>query len=256
MQKQFYQEVREKKFYSLEQLNSAFREYLGRLNIAVMKDWGVRRVDRFEGERHLLKPCPIANWEQSEWRKARVHADCHVQVLKKFYSVPYSQVGREVRVRVTTRLIEIFDQDLNPLCSHARLHGRETHSTDQRHYPPEKLACAQFSVQLALREAAKVGCETEKLVGHLLSGSYPLKYLRRVQGILRLRQSGRVTQAALEHAAKMAMQFNKLHFQYVQNAAEHFDKNGSRPVAVRSAPVRDPNQMYLHNQSPDIGQET
>jgi hypothetical protein len=90
-----------------------------------------------------------------------------------------------------------------------------------------------------------------------LSGSYPLKYLRRVQGILRLHQSGRATRAGLEHAAKMAMQFNKLHFQYVQNAADHFDKNGNRPVVVRAAPVRDPDQMYLHNnQSPVQGQET
>ena len=257
VQKQFYQEVRERKFYSLDELNQAFRKYLDRLNVGVMKDWGVSRVDRFEGERHLLKPCPVENWEQSEWRKAKVHADCHVQVLKKFYSVPYVHVGRAVRVRVTARLIEVFDQDLNPLCSHARLHGRETHSTDPRHYPPEKVACAQFSVQAALRDAEKVGDETLKLVSQLLSGSYPLKYLRRVQGILRLHQSGRVTRSGLEHAAKMAMQFNKLHFQYVQNASEHFDKNGNRPIAVRSAPVRDPNQMYSHNnQSPIIGQET
>jgi transposase len=256
VQKQFYQEVREKKFYSIEDLNRAFREYLERLNLGVMKDWGVSRVNRFEGERHLLRPCPIENWEQSEWRKAKVHADCHVQVLKKFYSVPFVHVGREVRVRISSRLIEIFDQDLNPLCTHARLHGREIHSTDQRHYPPEKLACAQFSVQHALREATKIGPETEKLIGALLSGSYPLKYLRRVQGILRLHQSGRVTKQGLEHAGKMAMQFNKLHFQYVQNAAEHFDKNGNRPTVVRSAPVRDPSQMYLHNQSPTYGQET
>ena len=256
VQKQFYQEVRDQKFYSLDELNRTFRTYLDRLNSALMKDWGVSRMARFEGERALLKPCPVENWEQSEWRKAKVHADCHVQVLKKFYSVPYAHVGREVRVRVTSRLIEVFDQDLSPLCSHARLHGRETHSTDSRHYPPEKVACAQFSVQLALREAEKIGSETEKLVGQLLSGSYPLKYLRRVQGILRLHQSGRVTRAGLEHASKMAMQFNKLHFQYVQNAAEHFDKNGNRPVVVRAAPVRDPNQMYLHNQSPVQGQET
>lgn len=256
VQKQFYQEVREKKFYSLEELNQAFRKYLERLNLNVMKDWGVSRADRFEGERHLLKPCANANWEQSDWRRAKVHADCHAQVLKKFYSVPYAYVAREVRVRVTSRLIEIFDQDLNSLCSHARLHGSETHSTDQRHYPPEKLACAQFSVQAALREATKIGPETEKLVGELLSGSYPLKYLRRVQGILRLHQSNRVTKLGLEHASKMALQFNKLHFKYVQNAAEHFDKNGNRPVVVRSAPIRDPKQIYLHNQSPTYGQET
>jgi transposase len=98
VQRQFYQEARGRSFYSLAELNGSFREYLERLNCAVMKDWGVSRRDRFEGERALLKPCPLQNWEQSEWRTAKVHADCHVQVLKKFYSVPYKFVGREVRV--------------------------------------------------------------------------------------------------------------------------------------------------------------
>ena len=258
VQKQFYQEVRDRTFYSLEELNQDFRLYLDRLNRAVMKDWGVSRLDRFEGERALLRQCPVHNWEQAEWRKAKVHADCHVQVLKKFYSVPYVHIGREVRVRVTSKLIEIFDEDLNPLASHARVHGSERYSTDERHYPAEKLAQTQFSVQSALRESAKIGPETETLITRLLSGSYPLKYLRRVQGILRLHQSGRVTKLAIEHASKMATQFNKPYLQYVQNAAEHFDKNGNRPVVARAAPVRDPNQMYLHenNQSPEYGQET
>ena len=96
IQKQFYQEVRERQFYGLDELNIAFREYLSRLNSGVMKDWGVSRGDRFEGEKLLLNPCPAANWEQSEWRKAKVHADCHVQVLKKFYSVPYKDLAPRI----------------------------------------------------------------------------------------------------------------------------------------------------------------
>ncbi len=250
IQKQFYQEVRDRQFYGLAELNVAFREYLERLNGAVMKDWGVSRRDRFEGEKLLLKSCPAANWEQSEWRKAKVHADCHVQVLKKFYSVPYKFVGREVRVRVTSKLIEVFDHDLNVLAAHTRLLGKETHSTDIRHYPEEKVALTQFSVQLGLREAEKIGPETLKLVTALLSGSYPLKYLRRVQGILRLYQSSRVTRKGLEHASKMGMTYGKLQFGYIQVTAEYFDRSGNRPSLVRSAPKRELDEIYLHNQIP------
>jgi hypothetical protein len=247
IQRQFFQEIRNRKFYSLEELNKCFREYLEKLNSNVMKDWGVSRAERFIGEKDLLKPCPNENWEISEWRTAKVHADCHVQVLKKFYSVPYTYVGREVRVRVNSKLIEVFDQDLNPIAAHARIHGREIYSTNTKHYPEEKLALTQFSVQQALREATRIGPETEKLVSELLSGSHPLKYLRRVQGILRLKQSGRVTAAGLEHACKMALMFNKTQYSYVQASAEYFDKNGAKPSAVRSAPVREVGSMYLHN---------
>ena len=247
IQKQFFQEVRERNFYSLEELNQCFRIYLEKLNSGKMKDWGVSREERFSGEKHLLKPCPINNWEESEWRRAKVHADCHVQVLKKFYSVPYQNVGREVRVRVSTKLVEVFDDNLSVLAAHARLLGRETHSTEPRHYPEEKLALTQFSVRIARQESQRVGPETERLVSELLSGSYPLRYLRRVQGILRLHQSGRVTKQALEHACKMGLAFRKHQFPYIQATAEYFDKSGNRPRSVAAAPVRELSSIFLHN---------
>jgi hypothetical protein len=247
IQRQFFQLVRDKTFYSLIELNDCFRIYLERLNGAVMKDWGVTRQDRFAGERHLLKACPAQNWETADWKPAKVHADCHVQVLKKFYSVPYKFVGREVRIKITSKLIEVFDRDLNPLAAHARLLGKETHSTDSRHYPEEKVALVQFSVQLALKKAERIGPEASKLVGHLLTGQYPLKYLRRVQGILRLHQSSRVSREALEHASKMAMTFNKTQFGYIQTTAQYFDKSGNKPNVVRTAPRREASSVYLHN---------
>lgn len=247
VQRQFFQEVRNQTFYSLEELNRSFWIYLKRLNTAEMKDWGVSRNERFEGEKHLLKPCATENWELAEWRASKVHADCHIQVQKKFYSVPYKYIGREVRVRVTTKLIEVFDHDLNPLAAHAKLVGRQTHSTDQRHYPEEKVALVQFSVQHAIRESEKIGAETLRLVNSLLSGAYPLRYLRRVQGILRLYQSKRVTKEALEHACKMGMTYQKTQFPYIQSTAQYFDKNGLKPSVVRSAPIREMSSVYLHN---------
>lgn len=246
IQRQFFQEVREKAFYSLAELNRAFREYIDRLNQAVMKDWGTTRLERFEGERHLLKPCPAQNWESAEWKSAKVHADCHVQVLKKFYSVPYTYVGREVRVKVTAKLIEVFDRDLNPLAAHARLLGKELYSTEAKHYPAEKVAQVGFSVSQAQRQAERIGPETARLVDHLLSGPHPLRYLRRVQGILRLEQSGRVSREGLEHASRLGMTFNKTQFGYIQSTAEYFDKNGNRPSVVRTAPRREASSMYLH----------
>jgi len=247
VQRQFFQEVRDQKFYTLADLNKSFIIYCQRLNLAVMKDWGVSRSERFEGEKDLLKPCALQNWEVAEWKPAKVHADCHVQVHKKFYSVPFKYVGQEVRVKVTSKLIEIFDRDLNPLASHARIFGSTTHQTDSRHYPEEKVALVQFSVAMAMRNAERVGPETMKLVGDLLSGPYPLKYLRRVQGILRLYESGRVTTAGLEYACKMGTLYGKNQFMYLESTAEYFDKNGNKPSAVRSAPRREANTVHLHN---------
>jgi transposase len=51
IQRDFFQEVRNQVFYSLEELNETLRHYLERLNHQVMKDYGVSRAQRFEEER-------------------------------------------------------------------------------------------------------------------------------------------------------------------------------------------------------------
>jgi len=58
IQRDFFQEVRNRTFYSLADLNTAFRHYLERLNHAVMKDYGISRAQRFEGEKEGLKDLP------------------------------------------------------------------------------------------------------------------------------------------------------------------------------------------------------
>jgi hypothetical protein len=55
IQRQFYQEVRERVFYSLADLNLEFRKYCDCLNSQKMKDYGVSRLERFATEKPLLK---------------------------------------------------------------------------------------------------------------------------------------------------------------------------------------------------------
>ena len=65
-----------------------------------MKDYGVSRNQRFEEEKKQLKAQPPRlPFEISEWRQAKVHPDCHIQVEKNFYSVPFVYVGQRVRVQ-------------------------------------------------------------------------------------------------------------------------------------------------------------
>ena len=56
IQRGFFQEARNRIFYSLSELNEALRQYLERLNHQVIKDYGVSRAERFEEEKKHLKP--------------------------------------------------------------------------------------------------------------------------------------------------------------------------------------------------------
>jgi transposase len=51
LQRDFYQQVRNHVFYSLEELNTVLRRYLEELAHTVMKDYGVSRAERFEEEK-------------------------------------------------------------------------------------------------------------------------------------------------------------------------------------------------------------
>jgi len=244
-QRQFFNEVRERVFYSLSELNAAYRAFKRRLNGAPMKDHGdLSRDDRFEKERSLLKPLPAERYELAIWKNVRVHPDCHVQVERRFYSVPYIYVGQELRARIRTKLVEIFSPDSQAVAVHPRLLGTERASTLEAHYPEQKLAVARFEVRAALTLAKRIGPNTRLLVESLVSGTHPLRHLRRIQGILRLAQSGIVKNSSLEYAADQAMKFNKKNFNYVKQAAVFFENGGSRPRLI--TPPRNASDLYLH----------
>jgi transposase len=249
VQRGFFQEVRNRVFYSLQQLNEALKDYLQRLNHQVMKDYGVSRSQRCE-EKKFLKALPPSPFELSEWRQAKVHPDCHIQVEKNFYSVPFVYVGQKVRIRLTEKMLEVFNEDSQTLTAHTRLKGIGKFSTYDFHYPEAKLSVARFEVHHAKDQATQLGPHVEKLVGELLSGQHPLRHLRRVQGILRLAKRYPITPEALDHACQRALTFNKTRLAYIKDCALYFVTHGQRPTLL--APKRKPDTVHLH-QAADSG---
>lgn len=244
VQRGFFQEVRNRVFYSLPELNQALRDYLKRLNHEVMKDYGVSRSERFEAEQKQLKPLPLTPFELSEWRQAKVHPDCHVQVEKNFYSVPFIYVGQKVRVRLTDNIVEVFSEDSQPLTAHTRLRGIGQFSTYDFHYPEKKLSVVRFEIRHAQSQAQQLGPYVEQLVEQLFSGSHPLRHLRRVQGILRLAKRYPITPEALDHACQRALCFNKTRLAYIKDCARYFVAHGQRPTL--HTPKRKPDTVHLH----------
>ena len=253
VQRGFFQEVRNRVFYSLHELNQTLRDYLYRLNQDVMKDYGVSRNQRFEGEKKQLKPLPSSPFELSEWRQAKVHPDCHIQVEKNFYSVPFVYVGQKVRVRLTEKIVEVFSEDSQSLTAHARLKGIGQFSTYDFHYPEKKLSVARFEVRHAQHQAKQLGPHVEKLVDQLFGGSHPLRHLRRVQGILRLAKRYPITAEALDHACQRAIVFNKTRLAYIKDCALYFVAHGHRPTLL--PPKRRPDTVHLHQYGADSGSD-
>lgn len=246
IQRGFYQIVAERKFYSIGELNHAFREYLDKLNLATMKDYGVSRRQRFEEEKPLLKPVPCEAYEISQWKEAVLHPDCHVQIQNHFYSAPHLHIGRRLRIRLRQKFVEIYTPDGACIAVHDRIvNGRrgEKRTVDD-HYPEYKKQIGSFDIRLNIKKAEEIGGKTAELVKLLFAIERPLKNLRVVQGLLRLHTLGEFERPALEYAASQAITFQRYRLAFIKSCAQHFQANPKRIVIV--APERDLESIHLH----------
>jgi hypothetical protein len=245
IQRTFFQEVATKTYYNLEELNHDFRVFLNRLNVQVMKDYGVSRNDRFKEKEGCLKPLPATLFEISEWKEAVVHPDCHIQVQKCFYSVPFNYIGQKLRVRMTDKRIEVFSADTDLVAAHNKAQGVGMYKTTESHLPPHAYQKSSFEIKSHVLKCEAIGPKTAHLARILLEEDpRPLRRLRLFQGLTRLVKDGRVSREAMEYAAGQALNFNRFRLAYITDCAVAFMKRGPRPQIA--APQREAANIHLH----------
>lgn len=136
--------IRNETFFSLADLNARIRVLNDELNLRAMKRLGGRcRRDIFEQfERDAMLPLPATTFEYSEWSKARVHPDYHVQVDEHYYSVPSALVHELVEVRLTATTIELIHKQ-RVVATHMRSRAKYQHTTTSGHMPLNHRAWAE-----------------------------------------------------------------------------------------------------------------
>lgn len=199
--------IKARQVFSLGELNRLLEDLASEFNERYQKKYGSSRRDRFEEvERKSLKPLPSKDYEAGEWKKAKLHDDCHIQLKYNFYSAPFQHRGKELDVRVTVSHVEVFYQQTR-IALHSRRpdHQRGNYSTDTTHLPPKHQAIQEITVVRQIQEAKKVGASTARIITTLLTEvSHPLMFLRRTLGILRLKS--RYGAGKLERACELLLQ--------------------------------------------------
>ena len=196
--------LRQRQFFSIGELNRFLVDAANEFNNRNQRKYGSSRRSRFEcQERITLKPLPTTAYETGEWRKAKLHDDCHIQYKYNYYSAPYQHRGKELDVRVTFTHVEIF-YNQERIAIHRRRPDtqRGNYCTDKSHLPEKFQAMEELTVCRQIREANKIGANTGAIVTALLTEvSHPLMFLRRTMGILRLK--GRHGADKLERACEV-----------------------------------------------------
>jgi transposase len=182
--------LRNRRFFSVAELNAAVWDLLPSLNDRLMQHLGVSRRQLFEQlDRPLLRPLPATRYELGEWRDATVNIDYHVVVASNYYSVPYQLVHQRVEVRLAAATVEIFLKGRR-LASHRRCGGRGQCSTDPAHMPAAHRAHAEWTPSRLITWAGTTGPATAAFVTALLAAKpHPEQGYRACLGLMRLSKS-------------------------------------------------------------------
>ena len=241
--------LRNRRFFSLAELNQAIAELVADLNARPMRRLGVSRRDLFlELDRPALKELPAEPYQYAEWRVRRVGLDYHVDIDGHYYSVPHRLIREQLDARITERTIELFCKG-ERVAVHMRGIGRGRHTTIPEHMPSAHRRYAEWTIERIGIDAAAIGPSTAKLTALILeSRPHPEQGYRACIGILRLARHYGAER--LEAACNHGLEIGARSYSSIQSILKHgLDHRPPRPAAQRELLLDHPNirgPRYYH----------
>jgi transposase len=226
--------LRNRRFFSLTELNAAIRELTTQLNARVTRHLGTSRRALFdEIERPALKPLPVEPYVYAEWKQCKVALDYHVEVAHHYYSVPHTLLRETVWVRVAAQTVEVFHRG-NRVAVHLRASSDRRHTTIREHMPSSHRRYADWTPERIRRQAGEIGRNTAALVEIIMrERPHPEQGFRASVGIIRLAKSyGR---ERLEAACGRALEIGARSYTSV-NSILKSNLDAKRPAVATDGP--------------------
>jgi len=151
-------------------------------NVRTHGTTGRKPVDMFEEERPCLLALPSVRYEVVVWKKAKVHADCHVEFDRRVYSVPWRFQGRHAWVRGTESTVAVYIDD-ERVATHQR-RGAGRRCTDESHLPEHRAPWAHRSRKYWEDKAARMGTAVLEYIREVFDSDNELSRLRVVQSMV------------------------------------------------------------------------
>jgi len=214
--------LRNHSFFSLSELNHAIAQKLPELNTRKFQKLDATRKEMFDSlDKPALKGLPSAPYEYAEWKKARVNIDYHVEVDRRYYSVPYQLVKEQVDIRLTASTVEILFKNKR-VASHPKIHRQGGFITVHEHMPKSHQKYLEWTPSRIIHWAEQEGGPmTRKLITAILdSRPHPEQGFRSCLGIMRIGK--RYSPERLEAACSRALTIKA----YSYKSVESILKNG------------------------------
>jgi transposase len=216
VERQVMAPLRNRTFFSLAEVNAAYQVQLTKLNAKPFQKMAGSRLSLHESlDRPALSALPAVPYEFAIWKRARVNIDYHIQVDGAFYSVPYQLAGREVEVRRSAAVIEVFHGG-HRVASHGRALVRGRFVTATEHMPAAHRRHLEWTPSRLIAWGETVGPATGALVAGILERRpHPEQGYRASLGLMRLAREH--SPARLEAACARALTARAFSFRSVKN---------------------------------------
>ncbi len=156
--------LRDRRFFSLGELNRAIAELLLDLNARAFKKLPGCRASAFELlDRPVLRALPAHRMPIARFKRARVNIDYHVELDGHFYSVPHRLVRAEVELRITASTVEIVVGQQR-VAAHALSVIQGAHTTVAEHMPASHRAHLEWTPAKLIAWGERIGAATGAVV--------------------------------------------------------------------------------------------
>ncbi len=156
--------LRNRRFFSLAELNAANGELLRDLNARAFKKLPGCRREAFERlDQPALRPLPPVRMPIMRFKSARVNIDYHVELDAHYYSVPHRLVRATVELRITATTVEAFAGPQR-VAVHAYSAVRGAFSTLPEHMPASHRAHREWTPAKLIAWGSRIGAACAAVV--------------------------------------------------------------------------------------------
>jgi transposase len=232
--------LRNRQFFSLDEVNAAIREELEALNNRPMKEYGGRsRRQRFEDlDKPYAQKLPAEPFKISRIKiDVLVGHNYHLRFEDHFYSVPHTLATKRVDVYQIGPIIEIYHDNIH-VCRHQAGPPNFGYTTIPEHMPPSHAFVKGWSREWFIAKAAEIGPATAEAASQIMnSREHVQQGFNAVIGVLRLARV--YSPQRVEKACQRATYFKSATFKAIKSILEqHLDKQTFLPLpGQKSVPV-------------------